>query len=500
VRRAIEDARNGNLVAAYQADVIDALIAVKNGDTGAFLELRRDLKKANAAISLAELDRAMRASGRQLDPETHHSFAKKALADLTVMGHAPVFVDGELYVVDPTTNLWVPKGDRDVYNIITRNHDGHRLCSTRDDYRGIKALIHGLAQQQEFFAEGPVGVATPKGFYRVDGGEIRLEPLDADHRQRVRIAFDVQACETPLFHSFLTETFHSSDTDEMLQQIRLVQEIAGAIMLGLMHKQQKAVLFYDPYGRAGKGTLETVLRNLVPASFISAVSPFNWNKEYYLMALAGARLNVVGELPDDQSIPAAQFKSVIGLDQQTGRHPSGRPVLFRCEAAHLFMSNHLINTREHSEAFYSRWLIVEFPNSRLKSGLPIDPDVAARIVQDELPGIAHWALEGAQRLLKFSPSRAHDRLMERWRRASNSVEEFVYEVCELGAKLSVKRSELYQGYRSWCKSTGRLPFAAPKFKEFLLLSLKLGVTCVERNGYETFKGLKPKGEYQAPEF
>lgn len=498
VRRAIEKVGSGDVSAAYQGDVVAALIQVKSNDIGHYLKLRQDLKKANAAISLVELDRAMKLSANRQAPETHHGFAKKALSDLTKMGCDPIYADGKLYVVNPETNLWEPKDDSDVYEIITRNHDGHRLCSTRDDYRGIKSLVHDIAQEESFFTEGPVGIATPKGFYRVEGSQIELEPLSPIHRQRVRIPFDVQDQPTPLFDQFLEETFRSPDPEEAVQQVRLVQEVAGAIMLGQMHKQQKAVLFYDPYGRAGKGTLETILRNLVPARFISAVSPFNWNKEYYLMSLAGARLNVVGELPDDESIPAAQFKSVLGLDQQTGRHPSGRPVVFRCQAAHVFMSNHLINTRDHSEAFYSRWLIVEFPNSRLKSGLPIDPEIASRIVRDELPGIATWALQGAQRLLqqgKFSASKAHDRLMEKWRRTSSSVEEYIYECCDLGEKASVKRKDLYQTYRLWCKNTGRHSFSSPNFKELLIHSLKLGISCVQRDGYETFKGVKRKDEF-----
>jgi phage/plasmid-associated DNA primase len=302
VTRAIDRARSGDIASVYEADVIAALMRIKRAAVGTYLEMRRDLKGANAAVSLVELDRAMKGRGGWHEPETHHSFAKKALSELTVMGHAPVYVDGQLFVVDGSTNLWIPKEDSAIYEIITRNHDGHRLCSTQDDYRGIKSLVHGLAQQGDFFAEGPVGIATPKGFYRVEEGRIALEPLMPHHRQRVRIPFDVRAQETPLFLQFLDETFHSGDPEEMAQQQRLVQEIAGAIMLGLMHKQQKAVLFYDPYGRAGKGTLETVLRNLVPEPFISAVSPFNWDREYYLMALAGARLNVVGELPDDKAM------------------------------------------------------------------------------------------------------------------------------------------------------------------------------------------------------
>jgi phage/plasmid-associated DNA primase len=128
--------------------------------------------------------------------------------------------------------------------------------------------------------------------------------------------------------------------------------------------------------------------------------------------LAGSRLNVVGELPENEAIPASAFKSVIGGDLVTGRHPTHRPITFTNEAAHLFMSNHLITTKDQSEAFYSRWLIVGFPNSRLRSGLPIDPGLAERIIANELPGIAYWALEGAKRLSRtggFSKSAAHDR-------------------------------------------------------------------------------------------
>jgi putative DNA primase/helicase len=107
----------------------------------------------------------------------------------------------------------------------------------------------------------------------------------------------------------------------------------------------------------------------------------------------------VGELPENVAIPAAIFKSVIGGDLITGRHPTHRPITFKNEAAHVFMSNHLINSRDQSEAFFARWVIVEFPNSRLRSGLPIDPMIASRIIESETPGIAHWALQGAARML-----------------------------------------------------------------------------------------------------
>jgi len=304
---------------------------------------------------------------------------------------------------------------------------------------------------------------------------------------------------TPAFDIFLHETFKSELEGEEAQQVALVQEIAGSVMLGLMPRFHKAVQFYDPFGRAGKGTLESILRCLVPRPFVSAVSPFKWSNEYYLAQLVGARLNVVGELTDSAPIPATEFKSVIGGDLLSGRHPHGRPIVFKNGAAHLFMSNDLITSRDHTEAFFARWVMVDFPNSRLKSGLPLEPGLAERIVSSELPGIAYWAQKGAERLLTnngFSKSAAHDRLMLEWRRGNSSLEEFIHEECELDPTYHVRRAELYDHYRPWCVENGRQPFKKARFRDLLQHNLGLGVTWASLHGIEIFRGvrLKPKLE------
>jgi putative DNA primase/helicase len=271
-------------------------------------------------------------------------------------------------------------------------------------------------------------------------------------------------------------------------------------MLGIMHRYQKAVLFYDPYGRAGKGTLERILRALVPGEFVTAVSPFQWNEEYFVVTLAGARLNVVGELPDNESIPSAAFKSVTGGDLITGRHPTHSPISFKNEAAHLFMSNHLINSRDQSEAFFVRWLIVEFPNSRLRSGLPLDPNTAQRIVDSEMPGVAHWALEGAKRLLRnngFTISSAHERLMQKWRRGNSSLEEFIHDSCHLAAGESVWRSKFYLAYKGGCGDNGRKPFAKGRVKELLEHNVGLGISIGSDGGNEVFRGVQLKPQLGA---
>lgn len=491
--------------APFEPDAIEALKIIKTNCPADFQRYRAEIKNANNSVSLVNLDRLLKAqAGNGVAPaQTHHGYADALLAKLTVDKYRPVGHAGELYVVDPDQNIWVRYPFEKLTTFVAETHDGNSHCERSSDYRAIAQHTVSLATDEKFFEGAPVGLACPDGFYRIVGNEIKVERLTPAHRQRVKISVTPVEMPTPLFEAFLYETFKSSNQGEEEQQISLLQEIAGTTMLGIAYKFQKAVLFYDPFGRAGKGTTERIMRETVPSTFISAVSPFYWHREYFLASLAGSRLNVVGELPDDKPIPAAAFKTVTGGDMLTGRHPTHRPISFKNEASHLFMSNHLINTTDHSEAFFARWLIIEFPNSRIVNGLPIDPHLPDRIIQAELAGIAHWALVGAARLMQngaFSRSVAHDRLMTQWRCRTNSLDEFIFECCELGGHDYVfKRASLYRVYTQWCAESGRKPFAKAKVKDLITHNASLRIVLSSLDGYEVFRGIKLKNEY-ADEF
>ena len=492
--------KGGDVGAPLERDNVAALSLLKARDPAEYHRVRAGLKAANNAVPLGEIDKAVKASmAEKKAAPTHHGYATDTINRLTVDQWRPVAHEGVLFVVEPGTNIWVPLEQSKVATMVAQAHDGKENCTRRSDYTGIAQHASDLVADTTYFAAADVGLACPDGFYRIVGNQTLVEPLTPAHRQRVLVAFSPRAQATPLFDAFLHETFQCDRAGEEIEQIVLLQEIAGGIMLGLMQRHQKAVLFYDPYGRAGKGTTERILRALVPATFVTAVSPFNWSQEYYLVQLAGARLNVVGEMPEDKPLPSAEFKTLIGGDLVTGRNPAGRPVAFKNGAAHVFMSNHLIYTRDQSDAFFARWLIVEFPNSRLLSGRPIDPDLANRIIADELSGIANWALEGAARLLRnnvFSKSAAHDRLIQKWRRSNSSLEEFINECCDLNSEHSVRKATFYERYKDWCGNNGRKAFAKSNVKEMLTHNASLGITLASLGGYEIFRGLQLKAEDQ----
>lgn len=481
--------------------VVSSLATIKQVKPAEYQRKRAALKQANPKVSLAALDSAVKSwESTKVEAQTHHGYAKALLTELTEEAWKPVGYHNTLFVLDPDTRLWGSLPVDALIKNVAEMHDGKEHCSRSADYKAIADHAISLANDEKYFKDVPVGVACPGGFYQIVDGSISLVALVPEHRQRVMLSITPAKQATPMFDAFLHETFASENAGEEAQQIALVQQVAGAIMLGLMPQFQKAVLFYEPFGRAGKGTLERILRKLVPPEFVTAISPFKWALDYHVAALAGSRFNVVGELPESEAIPASSFKTVIGCDPVTGRHPTHRPITFTNEAAHLFMSNHLITTKDQSEAFYSRWLIVGFPNSRLRSGLPLDPGLAERIIANEMPGIAYWALEGAKRLLAggaFSKSTTHDRLMAQWRRSTSSLDEFIYERCALGADLTSRRSELYAAYTKWCSESGRKPFAKGRVKDLLEHNVGMGVRLVELNGHETFRGLSVKPETES---
>ncbi|GAM11728.1 hypothetical protein OR1_04044 [Geobacter sp. OR-1] len=482
--------------APFEKEAIKALAVIRGQNPADFQRIRSELKKVNKDVALGALDTAIKSHDtKSTVTQTHHGFASDIIDKLTFGEYAPIGYAGSLFVADSEEGIWVNYPTEMLMRMIATEHDGKENCERNSDYIGIAQHAISLCSGNCPFVDAPVGLACPSGFYQIKENEIIISPLSPSHFQRVKIDVTPEPMETPMFINFLHDTFASSDPAEEAQQLILVQEIAGAVMFGIMAKYHKAVLFYEPYGRAGKGTLERILRELVPKAFVTAVSPFNWGNEYYLATLVGARLNVVGELPDNKSIPAAAFKTVTGQDLLTGRHPSHRPISFVNEATHLFMSNHLINTVDHSEAFFARWLLVDFPNSRLKSGLPLDPDLANRIIKCELPGIAYWAMLGAQRLMankSFTISSAHKRLMEKWRRNSNSLEEFIFECCELNSKSKINRAFFYKQYKNWCGENGRHHFAKGTVKELLDHNIGLGISFAKLDGYDIFKGVDIK--------
>lgn len=366
-----------------------------------------------------------------------------------------------------TDGLWAPIEDRKLEVQVAQRYPGEvSRCMTRGDYAALARHCYNITEEPDFFIDAPIGIAMQDGFLILESsGELSMEPLSAAHRQKIRFPFDYdeEDYSTPRWDAFLKRSFAGDDMDAQMLHL---QELFGAVLFRLMPAKQLALLIIGP-GQSGKSTALFVLEQLLPCAVRCSVSPVKWSDEYYTAALAGKYLNVVGELPEDEYIPAAAFKMVTGGDLLSGRHPGGRPFEFHNEAAHIFNSNFFPQTKDRSNAFFRRWRIVEFAN-------PVpDADVQDNFEQElltELQGIVAWSIEGAVRLVKngrFTESATHVRLKQKWMRGSDSVLSYLHdeEYVEFGGGPGdfVTGRSLYADYKEWCIAVGRRHLGQYKF-------------------------------------
>lgn len=441
-------------------------------------------KIADLAVARQRLRREQAEAQQAAQDLTHHDMAVGLGEHLSVSGHGLVFAAGDFFAPQPE-GLWRRTSAESMQVEAAQRFGGLKLCKKHSDFKQIVDHARALYERPDFFEDAPAGVASVAGFHVLNSaGQVETVPLSLDHRQTWALPFAPEyEAEAPLLDGVLAAAFEGDDPEG---QTDLWWQAVGAALFGLMPRLQVALLMIGRE-RTGKSLLQRVLERVFPPEAVCAVSPSSWGHEYHVAALAGRRLNVVGELSDDAPIPAAAFKNVTGQNLVAGRHPTHRPFSFRCLAAHCFASNVLPPTTDRSEAFYRRWRVLRFPNTVPPER--VDPELFDKIVAHEMPAILASAFLGAQRVAKAGALRVtgpHLAVMERWRHAANPLQQFLTDEDWVQSDPSASvhtPTEVYEAYRKWASACGfRNPFGRNHFLELLDATGATRGVAIKRSG------------------
>ncbi len=169
------------------------------------------------------------------------------------------------------------------------------------------------------------------------------------------------------------------------------------------------------------------------------------------------------------NLEAARFKALVSGEPIEARRPYGQAFILENYARLIFNSNELPRDVEHTQAFFRRFLIIPFtvtiPEDRQ------DKELSKRIIENELPGVFNWILEGLQRVStqrNFSYCEAAERELLKFRKESDSVEMFLDErnyKSDQDNYMSIK--EIYTDYRAFCFEDGFKPVGKTKFNRRL---------------------------------
>lgn len=250
----------------------------------------------------------------------------------------------------------------------------------------------------------------------------------------------------PKWQAFLDEVLPDKSKQDVLA------EYIGYVFARHLKLEKTLILFGT--GANGKSVVFEVINALLGKENITNYSLEALGGNYYRAMIANKLLNYSSEISN--RLQAEKFKQLTSGEPVEARLPYGQPFTLYNYARLAFNCNELPKDVEHSEAFFRRFLIIPFditiPEYRRNPNLPKE------IISTELSGVFNWMLDGLKRLLRqngFSPCDAVQKMVENFRRESNSVAMFIEdEEYQKSSTDFEPLKDLYPLYRNYCQDNG----------------------------------------------
>lgn len=282
-----------------------------------------------------------------------------------------------------------------------------------------------------------------------------LEPHQPEQYMTTQLPFDYDpTAQCPTWERFLQQALVNPQGQPDPQLIALLQEAFGYSLTGETHYETAFWL----YGEAatGKSTVLTILQALLGSAFLQ-MNLSQLDKNHYQLAnIPGKRVVAASEARKGAVLADDLLKTLISGEEMAARQIYSKSFTFKPQAKVWWAMNDLPSNKDRSNAIYRRLLIIPFGNP-----VPADRQnrrLASRL-QQELPGIFNWALEGLHRLSTRGGFTQVQQVLEALKdyRQENDLEaSFIRDVewCELDPNGRTQASKLYMAYKAWAEKYG----------------------------------------------
>nr|DAW61318.1 MAG TPA: dsDNA helicase [Caudoviricetes sp.] len=233
-------------------------------------------------------------------------------------------------------------------------------------------------------------------------------------------------------------------------------------------KLEKAAILYGS-GANGKSVFFEIINALLGQENICSYSLQNLTKydSYQRAELANRLLNYASEI--NGKLEASIFKQLVSGEPVEARQIYGKPFTMKSYAKLMFNCNELPKEVEQTNAFFRRFIIIPFSETIPEPEQ--DPELARKIIDNELSGVFNWVLGGLTRLLSqkhFTFSEKVKEQVDNYRKESDSVVMFID---EFGYTPSFEGSfflkMVYNEYKEYTIDGGYRPVSIKTFAERL---------------------------------
>lgn len=162
--------------------------------------------------------------------------------------------------------------------------------------------------------------------------------------------------------SWIADLAEEPDTTELIWQV-----IADCMQPS--HSRYKSIWFYSEKGNNGKGTIGQLIKNLLGRGNYSSLSVADFNHEFLKETLLGAGANIADENDVDVFIDSVKdYKASVTGDDINVNRKYEKPLRIQFLGTNIQMMNGLPKTKDKSDSFYRRLIIVPFLKSFTNNG------------------------------------------------------------------------------------------------------------------------------------
>lgn len=162
--------------------------------------------------------------------------------------------------------------------------------------------------------------------------------------------------------SWIDELTDAPDTAELIWQV-----IADCMQPS--HSRYKSIWFYSEKGNNGKGTIGQLIKNLLGKGNYSSLSVADFNHEFLKETLLGAGANIADENDVDVFIDSIKdYKASVTGDDINVNRKYEKPLRIQFLGTNIQMMNGLPKTKDKSDSFYRRLILVPFLKSFTNNG------------------------------------------------------------------------------------------------------------------------------------
>lgn len=294
------------------------------------------------------------------------------------------------------------------------------------------------------------------GTYEINRGIGRLRDFDPKDFLTYQLPFEYdEKAECKLFKAYLDKVLPDSESQ------KVIQEFMAYIFTPEMNLEKCLVLLGS--GQNGKSVFFNIMCAILGESNVLNYQMSSFSHEYKRAKLLNVLLNYSSEKGNELEVDI--FKALISGEPLQAREPYGQSFTIKNKVRFVINANELPKETEQTDAFFRRFLIVPFEVKISEEDK--DPNLAAKIIENELPGVFNWILEGLDRLVtqqKFTDCAKSTLAVEEYRKSSDSIALFVEEcniIPDINTKTALK--DLYQDYKSFCTDDNYRPFAKRRF-------------------------------------